>query len=68
MEKDELLTKLTELGYETVMDKTVPCIVVDEMPSEAQKKRYIKMMDSLGYNSTWGIIKRQGGDNDTDRS
>lgn len=59
MDKEDLIAKLTSLGFETMMDDTVPCIVVDEMPSEAQKKRYIKLMKDIGYDRTWGIIKRQ---------
>lgn len=59
MDKEDLITKLNSLGLETMMDGTVPCIVVDEMPSEAQKKRYIKLMKDIGYDRTWGIIKRQ---------
>lgn len=59
MDKEDLIAKLASLGFETMMDGTVPCIVVDEMPSEAQKKRYIKLMKNIGYDRTWGIIKRQ---------
>lgn len=57
--QEALIAKLESLGFETMMDGTVPCIVVDEMPSEAQKKRYINLMKDIGYNRTWGIIKRQ---------
>lgn len=59
MDKEQLIEKLNSLGFETMMDGTVPCIVVDEMPSEAQKKRYVNMMKEIGYDRTWGIIKRQ---------
>lgn len=57
--QEALIAKLESLGFETMMDGTVPCIVLDEMPSEAQKKRYIKLMEDIGYNRTWGIIKKQ---------
>ena len=59
IDKDELIVKLQRLGYETVMDNRVPCILVDEMPDDKQKKKYIKLMDELGYNASWGIIKKQ---------
>ena len=59
MDKEQLIEKLNSLGFETMMDGTVPCIVVDEMPSEAQKKRYVNLMKEIGYNRTWGIIKKQ---------
>ena len=59
MDKEQLIEKLNSLGFETMMDGTVPCIVVDEMPSEAQKKRYVNLMKDIGYDRTWGIIKRQ---------
>lgn len=59
MDKEQLIEKLNSLGFETMMDGTVPCIVVDEMPSEAQKKRYVNLMKDIGYNRTWGIIKKQ---------
>jgi len=59
MDKEQLIEKLNSLGFETMMDGTVPCIVVDEMPSEAQKKRYVNLMKEIGYDRTWGIIKRQ---------
>ena len=59
MYKEQLIEKLNSLGFETMMDGTVPCIVVDEMPSEAQKKRYINLMKEIGYDRTWGIIKKQ---------
>lgn len=59
MDKEQLIEKLNALGFETMMDGTVPCIVVDEMPSEAQKKRYVNLMKEIGYDRTWGIIKRQ---------
>lgn len=59
MDKEQLIEKLNSLGFETMMDGTVPCIVVDEMPSEAQKKRYVSLMKEIGYDRTWGIIKRQ---------
>ena len=47
------------MGFETMMDGTVPCIVVDEMPDDKQKKKYIKLMGELGYNASWGTIKKQ---------
>lgn len=59
MDKEQLIEKLNSLGFETMMDGTVPCIVVDEMPSEAQKKRYVNLIKDIGYDRTWGIIKRQ---------
>ena len=59
IDKDELIVKLQQLGYETVMDNRVPCILVDEMPDDKQKKKYIKLMGELGYNASWGIIKKQ---------
>ena len=59
MDKEQLIEKLNSLGFETMMDGTVPCIVVDEMPSETQKKRYVNLMKDIGYDRTWGIIKRQ---------
>ncbi len=59
MDKEQLIEKLNSLGFETMMDGAVPCIVVDEMPSEAQKKRYVNLMKETGYDRTWGIIKRQ---------
>lgn len=59
MDKEQLIEKLSALGFETMMDGTVPCIVVDEMPSDAQKKRYVNLMKEIGYDRTWGIIKRQ---------
>lgn len=70
LDKDELVIKLRELGYDAVMESGFPHIMVDEMPSVAEKKRMIKLLDSLGYNSTWGITKRQGGggsNNDSSR-
>lgn len=59
MDKEQLIEKLNSLGFETMMDGTVPCIVVDEMPSDAQKKRYVNLMKEIGYDRTWGVIKRQ---------
>lgn len=57
--QEALIAKLESLGFETMMDGTVPCIVLDEMPDEKQKKRYIKLMEDIGYSRTWGIIKKQ---------
>ena len=49
MSKQELLTKLEEIGFQTTVDDGVPMII--GVPYDTAKKAF----ESMGWNRSWGV-------------
>jgi hypothetical protein len=54
MTKDEVAAYLTGIGYSATNEKGVAVIAVDEPMALPEKNKLRKIMQSIGYKSSWG--------------
>ena len=54
MTKDEVAAYLIGIGYSATNEKGVVVIAVDEPMALPEKNKLRKIMQSIGYKSSWG--------------